>query len=255
MIQIQALHKAFNGTEVLRGVDFEIADGETVVIIGQSGGGKSVLLKHLCGLLKPDEGRVTVDGTDIVPLSEDALVPVRKKFGVLFQGAALFDSLTLFENVAFPLQEERRWSAAEIEQRVARALQIVDLAKARDKKPAELSGGMRKRAGLARACVAEPKYILYDEPTTGLDPIRADNINNLILRLRDHLHVTGVAVTHDMVSAYKIADRIAMLHEGRIYAVGTPQEIRATADPVVRQFITGVGRIPQEVQLGATTIH
>ena len=255
MIRIEALRKSFNSTEVLRGVDFDIQDSETIVIIGVSGGGKSVLLKHLCGLLRPDDGQVVVDDVDLGPLSEDELAPIRRKFGVLFQGAALFDSMTVFENVAFPLREQRKFSEQEIEEQVNRALLIVDLAKAADKKPAELSGGMRKRAGLARACVAQPKYILYDEPTTGLDPIRADNINNLILRLRDQYHVTGVAVTHDMVSAYKIADRIAMLHEGRIHAVGSPKEIQATTDPIVRQFITGTGRYTQEVARGATTIH
>jgi phospholipid/cholesterol/gamma-HCH transport system ATP-binding protein len=255
MIHVENLHKGFNGTEVLRGVDFEIHDEETLVIIGESGGGKSVLLKHLCGLLKPDEGTVMVDDVDIVRLSEDELAPIRRKFGVLFQGAALFDSMTVFDNVAFPLREQRKFSEEEIEERVNRALEIVDLAKAADKKPAELSGGMRKRAGLARACVAQPKYILFDEPTTGLDPVRADSINDLILRLRDNFHVTGVAVTHDMISAYKIADRIAMLHEGRIHATGTPQEIQATVDPIVRRFITGMGEHTQEVERGATTIH
>lgn len=255
MIQIQDLRKSFDGVEVLRGVDFEIHDGETVVIIGRSGGGKSVLLKHLCALLLPDAGRVLVDGVDIEPLSERELTPIRKKFGVLFQGAALFDSMTVFDNVAFPLREERKFDEGEIDKRVAQALSIVDLLEAKDKKPAELSGGMRKRAGLARACVAQPKYILYDEPTTGLDPVLADNINNLILRTRDHLHATSIAVTHDMISAYKIADRIAMLHEGRIHAVGTPAEIQATTDPVVRQFITGTGEIQQEVQRGAETVR
>ena len=255
MIRIENLHKAFNGAEVLRGVDLEIHEGETLVIIGRSGGGKSVLLKHLCGLMKPDDGRVIVDDADIVPLDEDELTPVRKKFGVLFQGAALFDSLAVFDNVAFPLREERKYTEQEIEERVMRALAIVDLTKAADKKPAELSGGMRKRAGLARACVAEPKYILFDEPTTGLDPIRADTINNLILRLRDELKVTGVAVTHDMISAYKIADRIAMLHEGRIYKVGTPQEIQRDSDPVIRKFVTGIGDVHKEVALGQAAIH
>jgi phospholipid/cholesterol/gamma-HCH transport system ATP-binding protein len=255
MIRVENLHKSFDGAAVLRGVDLDIADGETMVIIGRSGGGKSVLLKHLCGLLKPDTGRVIVDGVDIVPLGEDELAPIRKKFGVLFQGAALFDSLTVFDNVAFPLREERAYTEKEIEERVMRALKIVDLEKARDKKPAELSGGMRKRAGLARACVAAPKYILFDEPTTGLDPMRADNINHLILRLRDELKVTGVAVTHDMVSAYKIADRIAMLHEGRIYAVGTPPEIQDNPDPVVRKFVTGIGDMRKEVALGPAAIH
>jgi phospholipid/cholesterol/gamma-HCH transport system ATP-binding protein len=255
MIQIQDLRKSFNGTHVLCGVDFEIHDGETVVIIGRSGGGKSVLLKHLCGLLQPDAGRVIVDDVDIEPLSEHEMTPIRKKFGVLFQGAALFDSMTVFENVAFPLREEHKFDENEIAKRVEHALSIVDLANAKDKKPAELSGGMKKRAALARAVVASPKYILYDEPTTGLDPVLADNINNLVLRMRDHLHVTSIAVTHDMVSAYKIADRIAMLYEGKIHAVGTPAEIQATTDPVVRQFITGVGEIQQEVERGAEAIR
>ena len=254
MIKIEGLWKSFSSNEVLRGLDLEIRDGETIVIIGQSGGGKSVLLKHLCGLLKPDRGRVLVDGTDIVPLGEEELTPIRKQFGFLFQGAALFDSMTLYDNVAFPLREERRVES-EVHKRVEEALKIVDLLEAQDKKPAELSGGMRKRAGLARAVVANPKYVLYDEPTTGLDPIRADNINEMVLRLHDKLHVTGVAVTHDMVSAYKIADRIAMLHEGRIHVVGTPKEIQSTQDPIVKQFITGISDAHQEVQLGAETVH
>jgi phospholipid/cholesterol/gamma-HCH transport system ATP-binding protein len=254
MIQIQDLHKSFNGAEVLRGVDFEVCDGETVVVIGRSGGGKSVLLKHLCGLLRPDSGRVIVDGVDIEPLSERELTPIRKKFGVLFQGGALFDSMTVFENVAFPLREERKLDESEITKRVEQALTIVDLLNAKDKKPAELSGGMRKRAGLARACVAHAKYILYDEPTTGLDPVLADHINDLILRTRDQLRVTSLAVTHDMTSAYKIADRIAMLHEGRIHAVGTPKEIQTTTDPIVRQFVTGTAKIQEEVQRGTKTV-
>jgi phospholipid/cholesterol/gamma-HCH transport system ATP-binding protein len=254
MIKIEGLKKNFDGNEVLRGVDFEIRDGETVVIIGQSGGGKSVLLKHLCGLLKPDSGKVLVDGVDIVPLDEEELTPIRKEFGFLFQGAALFDSMTVYDNVAFPLREERR-SEPEIQKRVEEALTIVDLLKAQGKKPAELSGGMRKRVGLARAVVADPKYVLYDEPTTGLDPVRADNINELILRLHDQLHVTGVAVTHDMISAYKIADRIAMLHEGRIRVVGTPADIQATQDPIVKQFITGVSDAHLEVHFGKQPVH
>jgi len=254
MIKVEGLWKSFGGTEVLRGLDLEIRDGETMVIIGRSGGGKSVLLKHLCGLLKPDKGQVLVDGVDIVPLDEQEITPIRKEFGFLFQSAALFDSMTLYDNVAFPLREERL-PEAEIRKRVDEALTIVDLLNAEDKKPAELSGGMRKRAGLARAVVADPKYVLYDEPTTGLDPIRADNINQLILRLHDQLHVTGVAVTHDMVSAYKIADRIAMLHEGKIHVVGTSKEIQATQDPIVKQFITGVGDVHPEVQHGRATVH
>jgi phospholipid/cholesterol/gamma-HCH transport system ATP-binding protein len=253
MIQIRDLWKSFNGSEVLRGVDFDIREGETTVVIGRSGGGKSVLLKHVCGLLRPERGTLEVDGVDIVPLRERALTPVRKKFGFLFQGAALFDSLTLFDNVAFPLREERKLNEGEIEERVMQMLTLVDLAPARSKKPSELSGGMRKRAGLARACVTYPKYLLYDEPTTGLDPIRADNINELILRLRDELNVTGVAVTHDMVSAYKIADRIALLHEGKIYAIGTPKEIQASTDPVVKQFIMGISDQSMEVLHGKST--
>ncbi len=254
MIQAKDLRKSFGNLAVLSGVDLEVRDGETLVIIGRSGGGKSVLLKHLCGLLQPEEGQVIVDGVDLDGLSEQALAPIRKKFGVLFQGAALFDSMTVFDNVAFPLREEHRFDEDEIERRVDRALGIVGLLEAKDKKPAELSGGMRKRAGLARACVAEPKYILYDEPTTGLDPIMADNINELILRLHDQLKVTSVAVTHDMVSAYKVGDRIAMLHEGRIYTVGTPKEIQATADPVVQRFIRGIGNV-REAQRGTETVH
>jgi phospholipid/cholesterol/gamma-HCH transport system ATP-binding protein len=254
MIKIEGLWKNFGSAAVLRGVDLEIHDGETIVIIGRSGGGKSVLLKHLCGLLKPDKGKVLVDGVDIVPLDEQEITPIRKQFGFLFQSAALFDSMTLYDNVAFPLREERR-PEAEVQKRVEESLTIVDLLQAEDKKPAELSGGMRKRAGLARAVVANPKYVLYDEPTTGLDPIRADNINQLILRLHDQLHVTGVAVTHDMVSAYKIADRIAMLHEGKIHMVATPEEILTTQDPIVHQFITGVGDVHQEAQHGTATVH
>lgn len=246
MIQIQGLHKSFNDNAVLRGVDFEIHDGETVVIIGRSGGGKSVLLKHICALLTPDAGRIIVDGADLTELSEDELAPVRRNFGFLFQGAALFDSMTVFENVAFPLREARTSTEQQIEQRVVRMLQIVGLEAARDQKPAELSGGMRKRAGLARAAIAEPKYMLYDEPTTGLDPVLADSINDLILAARDELKMTSLAVTHDMASAYKIADRIAMLHEGQIYAVGTPAEIQSTNDPIVKQFITGVSDMPRQ---------
>jgi phospholipid/cholesterol/gamma-HCH transport system ATP-binding protein len=254
MIRITSLTKSFQGASVLRSVDFEIHDGETVVIIGRSGGGKSVLLKHLCALLKPESGHVWVDDEDIVPLNERELAPIRAKFGFLFQGAALFDSMTLFDNVAFPLREKRRFTEAEITRRVEESLEIVGLAGAGHKKPAELSGGMRKRAGLARAAVGTPKYLLYDEPTTGLDPIRADRINNLILRMRDRFQVTGVAVTHDMASAYKIADRIAMLHEGRIHAVGTPAAIQASQDPLVQQFIRGIADNSQEVPSGHATL-
>lgn len=255
MIRIVQLQKSFAGSPVLTGVDLVIQDSETLVIIGRSGGGKSVLLKHLCGLLKPDAGEVWVDDVETVALDERDLPPIRRKFGFLFQGAALFDSLTVFENVAFPLREKRELPEADITQRVNEALAIVGLAGAGAKKPSELSGGMRKRAGLARAVVGTPAYLLYDEPTTGLDPVRADTINNLILRLRDHYHVTGVAVTHDMTSAYKIADRIAMLHNGHIHTVGTPAEIQASPDPIVQQFIRGIAEEPQEVKREFATQH
>jgi phospholipid/cholesterol/gamma-HCH transport system ATP-binding protein len=254
MIRIESVQKSFNGASVLNGVNFEIVDRETTVIIGRSGGGKSVLLKHLCGLLKPDAGRVWVDEVEIVALDERELAPIRSKFGFLFQGAALFDSMTIFDNVAFPLREKRNLDETEVARRVEEALEIVGLAGTGDKKPAELSGGMRKRAGLARAAVGMPKYLLYDEPTTGLDPIRSDTINDLILRLRDRFHVTGVAVTHDMASAYKIADRIAMLHKGKIHTVGTPQEIQATTDPVVHQFIHGIADSLQEAHNGVAKV-
>ena len=257
MIRIERLVKSFNGAAVLRGVDLAIQDGETVVVIGRSGGGKSVLLKHLCGLLKPDAGRVIVDDTDIVDLSERDLAPIRRKFGVLFQGAALFDSMSVFDNIAFPLRENRQLPEEEITRQVMQALDIVGLTAAAKQKPGELSGGMKKRAGLARAVVTTPKYLLYDEPTTGLDPIRADAINSLICRLHDRYHVTSVAVTHDMVSAYKIGDRIALLHEGRIHVIGSPREIQASDDPVVQQFIQGVADVKhlKEVPRGEPTVH
>lgn len=246
MIEIINLVKNFNRHRVLDGVNLTIRDGETMVIIGRSGGGKTVLLKHIIGLMQPDEGQVIVDGQEISLLGGSDDANFRLKFGMLFQGAALFDSMTVGENVAFVLREHTHLSDSDIEARVAECLRLVGLSGIQHLKPAELSGGMRKRVGLARALAIRPKVILYDEPTTGVDPIMADVINRLIKELHDQLKVTGVAVTHDMVSAYKIADRIAMLHKGKIIEVGTPEEIRNTSNPLVRQFILGIS---QPVQL------
>ena len=247
MIEIQDLQKSFNQQPVLRGASLRIEDGENLVVIGRSGGGKSVMLKHIAGLVKPEAGKIVIDGTDIVPLNETQLGPTRRQMGMLFQGAALFDSMTVAGNVGFPLKEQSNLSDAEVDDKVAEALEIVGLAGTQQKMPSELSGGMRKRVGLARAVICRPKYILYDEPTTGLDPVVADSINNLILQLGDRFDCTAIAVTHDMKSAYKIADRIAMLHEGRILTTGTPEEIQASTDPIVKKFITGTAD-PQEIE-------
>ena len=239
MIEIINLHKSFNTKQVLRGVNLHINRGETMVVIGGSGSGKSVLIKHIIGLLTPDEGSVTINGVDIFGLSEGELNNTRKRFGMLFQGAALFDSLTVWENVGFALRQHTDLSNEEIRDIASRKLEMVGLRGIEDLMPSELSGGMRKRVGLARAIAMEPEILLYDEPTTGLDPIMADAINDLIVDMKNKINVTGVAITHDMTSAYKIGDRIAMLYEGRIHGVGTPDEIKLSDDPVIRQFITG----------------
>ena len=240
MIEVRHLIKSFGSQRILDNVNLQIESGESAVIIGRSGGGKSVLLKHLIALLKPDSGDVLVDGESIIPLNERQLLRVREKFGMVFQGAALFDSMTVEENVAFPLMRKKNFTPGEIAQRVAAALDLVDLPGTQKKKPAELSGGMRKRVGLARAIIYEPRIILYDEPTTGLDPIMSDSIDKLIIRVRDQLKVTSVVVTHDMRSARRVGNHVYMLHEKRIYASGTPEEIFASRDPIVRQFIDGV---------------
>ena len=240
MIEIINLFKSFDGHSVLTGVNLTIRDGETMVIIGRSGGGKSVLLKHIIGLIQPDQGQVIVSGQELSHLKGTALSHLRLQFGMLFQGAALFDSLTVGENVAFPLREHTPLKEEQIRDRVRECLRLVGLKGIEEMKPAALSGGMRKRVGLARALAIRPQVILYDEPTTGIDPIMADAINKLIKELHDHLKATGIVVTHDMVSAYKIADRIAMLHKGKIIQVGTVEEIRSTTDPIVRQFICGL---------------
>lgn len=248
MIEVRNLKKTFGGQSVLDGVSFRIEPGESVVIIGRSGGGKSVLLKHLIGLLQPDAGQVLIDGEDIVPMNERELLRVRGKFGMLFQSAALFDSMTVAENVGFALWHNDKLPADEIRKRVAAALEMVDLPGTENKKPSELSGGMRKRVGLARAIIYRPEIVLYDEPTTGLDPIVSDSIDQLILRVRDRLKVTSVVVTHDMRSARRVGQRILMLHGRKIHATGTPDEIFNSKDAIVRQFIEGVSDV-KEVSL------
>ena len=240
MIEVRDLTKSFGAQLVLDSVSFRIENGESVAIIGRSGSGKSVLLKHLIGLLQPDRGEVLIDGENIVPMNERQLLRVRRKFGMLFQSAALFDSMTVAENVAFGLRRHEHLTEAEIGRRVAETLEMVDLPGTEDKNPAELSGGMRKRVGLARAIIYEPQIVLYDEPTTGLDPIVSDSIDQLILRVRDRLKVTTVVVTHDMRTARRVGQRVLMLHNKKIYVNGTPDQIFDSLDPVVRQFVDGV---------------
>jgi len=244
MIKIVDLYKSFGTKPVLRGVDLEIETGETMVVIGQSGSGKSVLLKHLIGILKPDKGEIYIDGLEITRLREEELQRITRKFGMLFQAAALFDSLTVGENVSFGLERYTDHSPAEIKRIVAESLNKVGLNDIEGLMPFELSGGMRKRVGLARAIAYRPEIILYDEPSTGIDPIRADSINDLINDLKRDLCVTSVVITHDMVSSYKVADRIAMLYEGRIIEIGTPAEIQASSNPIIQQFIHGQARGP-----------
>jgi phospholipid/cholesterol/gamma-HCH transport system ATP-binding protein len=248
MIEVRQLKKSFGSQLILNGVDMRIDSGESAVIIGRSGGGKSVLLKHFIGLLKPDTGDVLVDGALITQMNERQLLKVRRNFGMVFQGAALFDSMTVAENVAFGLRRHENLTEAEVCRRVEAALEMVDLPGTQRKKPAELSGGMRKRVGLARAIIYEPRIVLYDEPTTGLDPIVSDSIDHLIMRVRDQLKVTSVVVTHDMRSARRVGHHVFMLHDKKIYAHGPPEELFASQDPVVRQFIDGVAD-PKEIEL------
>lgn len=239
MIQVINLYKAFGRKQVLSGANLEVKKGESMVVIGGSGSGKSVLIKHIIGLLKPDKGKIIVNSSDMTKLKGGELDNLRKKFGMLFQGAALFDSLSVWENVGFALRQHTRLSDDEIRKIAGERLKMVGLSGVEDMMPADLSGGMKKRVGLARAIAMDPEILLYDEPTTGLDPIMADVINELIIEMKKKLNVTSIAITHDMVSAYKIADRIAMLYEGKIIEVGTPEEIRHTKNPIVRQFVTG----------------
>lgn len=244
MIEIINLSKSFPSSKVLDNLNLIINSGEVIVIIGRSGCGKSVLLKHIIGLIKPDMGQVIVDGNDMTRLEEYEMDKLRLSFGMLFQGSALFDSMTVGENVGFTLREHTDIPKEKIREKIANSLELVGLRGIENQMPAELSGGMKKRVGLARAICNNPKIILYDEPTTGLDPIMADAINDLIIDLNNKLNVTSIVVTHDMVSAYKIADRIAMLYKGKILAIGAPGEIKNTKDPIVKQFITGAAKGP-----------
>ncbi len=242
-IDLQRISKAFGEKTVLDGLDIAIYEGESVVILGGSGSGKSVLLKHMIGLLRPDSGRVVVDGVDIETLGEREITGFRRRFGMSFQEGALFDSMTVFENVAFALRRAKR-PKDEIAARVAECLEMVHLEGAEAKMPAELSGGMRRRVGFARAIALEPKILLFDEPTTGLDPVMKAVIDELILELQQKLGSTAVSITHDMDSAFRIAERIAMLHRGKIIAYAPPAEFRASPDPRVQQFIQGLATGP-----------
>jgi phospholipid/cholesterol/gamma-HCH transport system ATP-binding protein len=242
MIEINNLHKEFKENKVLKGINLTINTGETIAIIGRSGCGKSVLIKHIVGLLFPDEGYVKVDDQNISELSSRELFEVRRKFGFLFQGSALFDSMTVGENVALPIVENNRnISPAQVDEIVESKLSLVGLSKIQNLKPSELSGGMKKRVGLARALVTDPDYILYDEPTTGLDPIMSDSIDELIKELNLKLKVTSIVVTHDIVSVRNVADKVAMIHEGKIYFQGTAEELLNSKDFVVDNFIKRTG--------------
>jgi len=245
MISAEGLRKKLGNKQVLDGVDLNFRRGKTTVVFGRSGEGKSVLLKHLMRLMRPDEGRVYIEGVDITEMEGKDLVEVRKKTGMLFQGAALFDSMTINENVGFALYEHSDLPQEDIRQRVREELKRVHLSDTlMDKKPAELSGGMKKRVGLARTIITRPKIILYDEPTTGLDPITADAINDLIIQMQRELDVTSIVVTHDMQSAFKVGDMMALLHRGKIVAEGTNEEFRNPDNPMVEQFIKGTAHGP-----------
>ncbi|HXX57765.1 MAG TPA: ABC transporter ATP-binding protein [Thermodesulfovibrionales bacterium] len=239
MIETINLKKSFDGQRVLKGINLTIADGELVVIMGKSGGGKSVLLKHIIGLIKPDSGSILIDGVDVTKLTGGAVDEMREKFGVLFQGGALFDSLTAYQNVAFPLREKTKLDKGEIREKVLRSLEDVGLRGIGKKYPAELSGGMKKRVALARALITEPKVVFFDEPTTGLDPIILNSIHRLIRSTHKKYGFTGVMISHEIPEIFDVADRVAMLHDGVIVEVGTPGEIKRSSNPVVKQFITG----------------
>ena len=240
MIEVSQLRKSFGTQEVLRGVNLSISRGESAVIIGGSGCGKSVLLRHIIGLIQPDSGDVRIEGESIVNLNERELIKVRRKFGMLFQSAALFDSLTVAENVGFLLDREEIISREAIRRTVAEALELVDLGGTENKKPAELSGGMRKRVGLARAIIYKPEIIVYDEPTTGLDPVVSDSIDQLVIKMRDQLNCTTIVVTHDTRSMRRVGNHVMMLHHGLIHANGKPDEIFKSTDPIVHKFVNGI---------------
>lgn len=246
MIRIVDLHKSFGEKRVLQGINLRLAHGETIAIIGQSGSGKSVLIKHMIGILKPDRGEIFVDGVEITRLKDDKLHKITRRFGMLFQGTALFDSMTVAQNVSFGLERYTDFSKEEIKELVEENLALVGLRGVENLMPYELSGGMKKRVGLARAIAYRPDIILYDEPSTGIDPIRADAINDLIIRMKKELKVATVIITHDMVSAYKVADRIGMLYEGKIIEMGTPEEVKNSKNPVIQQFIHGRAKGPIE---------
>jgi len=239
MIEVRGLAKSIGEQEILRGVDLIVAKGETLAIIGRSGGGKSVLLKHLIGLMTPDAGEIWIDGENIIGKTERQLAAIRRKIGILFQSGALFDSMTVEQNIAFPLEEAGERDREKIAEKVREILEVVELEGEQEKMPVNLSGGMKKRVGLARSIVRRPSCVLYDEPTSGLDPVVSDSINRLIRRLQKRFGVTSVVVTHDMKSAFHIADHIAYLHEGRIYFYGTPQELEISDDPLIQDFILG----------------
>jgi phospholipid/cholesterol/gamma-HCH transport system ATP-binding protein len=237
MIDVRGLYKSFGDHTVLRGIDLQVEEGTTCVILGGSGSGKTVLMKHMIGLLKPDRGEVWVEGEDIVPLEAEEMARLRRKFGMVFQAAALFDSMTVYENVSFPLREHLRLQEAEIRRKVREKLDVVGLANVEHLYPADLSGGMRKRVGLARAIILDPKIVLYDEPTTGLDPITTDYVDEMILDAKRKLGVTSVVISHDIASAFKVADRIAFLSEGRIVEHGPPAQLRASEQPALKVFL------------------
>jgi phospholipid/cholesterol/gamma-HCH transport system ATP-binding protein len=251
MITLENVFKAFGPNRVLRGCTLDVQDGETLTIIGGSGTGKSVTLKLMLGLLKADDGRIVVDGQDITPMNEDELSSVQRNFSYVFQGGALFDSLTVGENVAFGLEQLGGKGPEEIRHAVREKLSLVGLQGIETLKPSELSGGMRKRVAIARSIAMSPKYLFYDEPTTGLDPIMSDVINDLIVDLHNKLGQTGVVITHDMRSAYKISTRIAMLYEGKIVQVGTPDHIKNSENPIVKQFVTGSAQGPIQMKVRA----
>ncbi|MBN1962366.1 MAG: ABC transporter ATP-binding protein [Deltaproteobacteria bacterium] len=237
MIQVVDLHKKFGDHAVLRGINLKVIKGTTRVIVGLSGSGKTVLMKHIIGLMRPDHGQVFVEGEDITKLGKSDLIRIRRKFGMVFQQAALFDSMTVFENVAFPLREHTKFDENEIKERVHRALAVVDLYNIDNKFPAELSGGMRKRVGLARAIIIEPSCVLYDEPTTGLDPVTTDSVDQMIIDANKRLQVTSVVISHDIGSALAVADQIAVIHQGEIVADTTPDGLRQSTHPFVQEFL------------------
>src|SRR5438445_10949099 len=239
MIAVRSLAKKIGQQEILRGVDLEVATGETLAIIGRSGGGKSVLLKHLVGFMAPDVGEIWIGGLNIIGMNERQLGTIRKKVGILFQGGALFDSMTVEENIAFPLREAGERDPEVLHSKVKEMLEVMEMEGEEDKMPESLSGGMKKRVGLARSIIRRPSCVLYDEPTSGLDPVVADSINRLIRRLQQRLGVTSVVVTHDMKSAFDVANHIAYLHEGRIYFYGTPEELRQSSDQLLQDFLLG----------------